>query len=46
MISANPGIGALSQEAGADDFIEKPFDVPYFLEMIEKHLNKKTRLSY
>ncbi|HRP57034.1 response regulator [Agriterribacter sp.] len=45
MISANPGIGALSQDAGADDFIEKPFDVPHFLEMIEKHLNKKTRLS-
>ncbi len=46
MISANPGIGAESHEAGADDFIEKPFDVPYFLETIKKHLNKKTRLSY
>jgi DNA-binding response OmpR family regulator len=45
MISANPGIGVLSQEAGADDFIEKPFDVPYFLEMIKKHLNKKAPIS-
>lgn len=45
MVSANPGIGTLSREAGADDFIEKPFDVPYFLEMIKKYLNKKASLS-
>ena len=42
MISANPGIGVLAREAGADDFIEKPFDIQHLLEMIKTYLKKKT----
>ena len=34
MVSANPGIGVLAREAGADDFIEKPFDIKHLLEQL------------
>ena len=39
MISASPDIGPLSQKAGADDYIEKPFDLKRLLKLIEGHLN-------
>ena len=39
MISANPGIKALSAKAGADDAIEKPFEISYLLQMIRKYIN-------
>lgn len=45
MISANPGIGVLSQEAGADDFIEKPFDIKHLLEMVKAYLEKKAPVN-
>src|SRR5688500_6558781 len=35
MVSANPNIAALSEQAGADDYIEKPFQVKDLLTMIE-----------
>lgn len=38
MISANPNIGKLSEEAGADAYIEKPFEVKYLLEMVERYI--------
>ena len=41
MVSANPGIGILSRKAGADDFIEKPFDIKHMLEMVKIYLEKK-----
>jgi DNA-binding response OmpR family regulator len=34
MISASPDIGMLSREAGADAFIEKPFQIGYLLKMV------------
>ena len=41
MVSANPGIGILSKKAGADDFIEKPFDIKHLLEMVKGYLGRK-----
>ena len=40
MISASPGIAVQSRDAGADDFIEKPFDRSDLLNVVEKHINK------
>ena len=37
MLSANPHIGKLSAEAGADDYLEKPFRVKILLEMVKKY---------
>src|SRR5438477_3307328 len=37
MISANPQIGPLSFEAGADDYIEKPFTIETLLATIKRH---------
>jgi DNA-binding response OmpR family regulator len=40
MISANPNIGKLSEEAGADGFVEKPFTVGLLLDTIRSHTQK------
>jgi DNA-binding response OmpR family regulator len=40
MISASPDIGIQSAKAGADDFIEKPFDLNYLLEVVESNINR------
>lgn len=39
MVSANPSIGSLSREAGADDYIEKPFEVRYLLKKIQAYIS-------
>lgn len=36
IISANQKIEAITQEAGADDFLEKPFDIDVFLKKVKK----------
>lgn len=36
IVSATPGIGKLAREAGADDFIEKPFQIKELLQKVEK----------
>jgi DNA-binding response OmpR family regulator len=36
IVSATPGIGKLAEEAGADDFIEKPFQIKDLLGVVEK----------
>ncbi len=36
IVSATPGIGKLAREAGADDFIEKPFQIKDLLGVVEK----------
>ena len=36
IVSATPGIWILANEAGADDFIEKPFDMKSLLEKVKK----------
>ena len=40
MISASPDIGIQSARAGADGFIEKPFDLSYLLEVVESNINR------
>ena len=40
LISANPYVEKLANEAGADDFIEKPFKTKALIELMEKHLNR------
>jgi CheY-like chemotaxis protein len=39
LISASKDIERSAMEAGADDFIAKPFDINDLLEKIEKHIN-------
>ena len=36
--SANSNIGELAAEAGADDFIAKPFDIDQFESIVEKYV--------
>jgi DNA-binding response OmpR family regulator len=38
MISANPGIGTLAHDAGANAYIEKPFEKNYLLKMVEDYI--------
>ena len=38
IISAHPSAGLSSTEAGADEFIAKPFDVDFLLEKIAQYL--------
>lgn len=41
MFSADNQIRFIAKEAGADDFIEKPFRINDLSEKIKKHINKK-----
>jgi FixJ family two-component response regulator len=45
MISASRDIMKSAEDAGADDFIAKPFEQDELIEKIEKFLNKKKNLS-
>jgi DNA-binding response OmpR family regulator len=36
IVSATPGIGRMAKEAGADDFIEKPFQMKELLKVVAK----------
>jgi len=38
MMSAHPDADKSCREAGADDFISKPFDMDYFIEKVNKQL--------
>lgn len=38
MMSAHPDADRSCREAGADDFIAKPFDMDYFISIIKKQL--------
>ena len=38
MVSASPDIGTVALKAGADDFIEKPFELGYLLKVIERNI--------
>ena len=40
MVSASPDIGVSAMKAGADDFIEKPFDLAHLLKVIERNLSR------
>lgn len=38
MLSANPHISNISEEAGADDYLEKPFKIHELLALIDKYV--------
>lgn len=38
IFSASPYVDKYAKEAGADDFLEKPFKTKTLLEMVERHL--------
>lgn len=38
MISASPNVRKSTQESGADDFLEKPFEMNELLEKVEKYI--------
>ena len=40
MVSASPDIGITAIKAGADDFVEKPFDLKYLLKVIESNIDR------
>ena len=40
MVSASPDIGVTAVKAGADDFVEKPFDLKYLLKVIERNISR------
>ena len=40
MVSASPDIGIAAVKAGADDFVEKPFELSYLLKVIERNLGR------
>ncbi|MDQ3099065.1 MAG: response regulator [bacterium] len=41
IISANKDTAQIAKEAGADDFITKPFEMDVLLEKVEKHTSNK-----
>jgi DNA-binding response OmpR family regulator len=41
MISAHSDTAKIAKSVGADDFLNKPFDIDEFLTTIEKHLSKE-----
>lgn len=41
MVSANNNVEKMAKEAGADDFIAKPFDIDYLEKMVYKHVEDK-----
>ena len=46
MVSASPDIGPNAIDAGADDFIEKPFDLAYLLKVIERNISHAKNESF
>lgn len=38
MISAHPGVGSTIKDAGATDFLRKPFEMDELLAMVQKYL--------
>jgi DNA-binding response OmpR family regulator len=45
MVSANPQIATLSIEAGANDYIEKPFTIELLLRKVRKQINHHSYTS-
>jgi len=40
MVSASPDIGIAAAKAGADDFVEKPFELAHLLKVIERNISR------
>ena len=45
MVSAAPDIGNLSEEAGADSYLEKPFEIKGLLKLVEFYLKDQEKNS-
>jgi CheY-like chemotaxis protein len=45
LISASPYVSRFAEDAGADDFIEKPFKTKALMDLIKKYLNKNHRTT-
>jgi DNA-binding response OmpR family regulator len=45
IISASPKFGPQALKAGANDFLEKPFQMKTFLALVRKYLSMKTSIS-
>ncbi|RZM07691.1 MAG: response regulator [Pedobacter sp.] len=43
IFSASPHVSKIALNAGADDFLEKPFKSASLLEMVNKHLHNSAR---
>lgn len=37
MFSAHPNAEVTAREAGANDFVAKPFEIPYLLDLVQKY---------
>lgn len=44
MMSAHPDAKKICLQAGADDFISKPFDMPEFFSKVENFINKNVHI--
>ncbi len=40
LASASPDLNLIYQDAGADGYIKKPFDITHLLDIVDKHINK------
>jgi DNA-binding response OmpR family regulator len=40
MISANNNVEKMAHQAGADDFIAKPFDIDELVKLVHKHIHE------
>lgn len=45
MVSASPDISTTAQKAGADDYIEKPFNIQSMLQKVESYISKSSRVE-
>ncbi len=45
LISATKDIENIAKDAGADDFISKPFQMDHLLATVEEHINKQSYVS-
>jgi DNA-binding response OmpR family regulator len=45
IVSATPGIGTLAKEAGADDYLEKPFSISVLLDKIKKYVKSAVPIN-
>ena len=41
MLSATKGLEQIARDAGADDFISKPFQMSHLLEVVAAHINPR-----
>jgi DNA-binding response OmpR family regulator len=45
LLSANPQIGVLAKNAGADDFLEKPFNIQDLKNIVTRYITKNADIT-